>query len=77
MAKKPDVLLENERHEQFARCVANGNDLLACYIGVGYPRDRNAAVLLAKHSDIRRRCKERHKIQKSYAHKQRGYEHPV
>jgi hypothetical protein len=75
--KKPDVMLENERHEQFARCVAQGNDVLVCYIGVGFNHDRNAAEMLAKSPDIRRRCDERFKIQKPHAHKRNGYRHPV
>lgn len=77
MAKKPDVPLENVRHEQFARCVANGNDLLVCYYGVGFNKDRTAAEILAKSPEIRRRSKERHKIQKPHAHYRNGYKHPV
>lgn len=78
MTKKiPDEALENERHEQYARCLAAGNDVLVCYYGVGFPMDRSAAEALAKAPDIRRRAEQRHKIMKPYAHKAHGYRHPV
>ena len=75
--KKPDVPLENERHEMFCRCLAAGNDPFVCYFGVGYPRDREGAIELAKSPIIRKRAKEYHAILKPAAHKQSGYRHPV
>ena len=75
--KTPDVMLENRQHEMFARCVAAGNNPFACYFGVGYPRDREAAAELVRMPAIRERCEVIHSKIKPHAHYRYGYKHPV
>lgn len=66
--------LDNERHEMFVRCVAAGNDVLVCYYGVGYEKDRRAAVALANLPIIREQVETYHGILNPTASK--PFEHP-
>lgn len=77
--KKPPVhpRLDNERHEQFARCIAVGNQPHVCYIGVGYPRDPNAAEALAKNKAIRLRSEEIYRQRRPAMYAAHGYKHLV
>jgi len=50
MGKRKDPVharLENNRQEQFARCIAVGNLPAVCAIGTGYANDPDAAYTLA------------------------------
>lgn len=79
MPKKPkpplSPRLENERHEQFARCIAVGNLPQACYVGVGYPRDNAAAFELANSKTMRLRAEEIFRQRRPSQYKQHGYKH--
>lgn len=67
--------LDNERHEQFARCLAQHNAPAVCYFGVGYPRDEAAAERLADDSRIRKRAEEVFRQIKPFQYAECGYEH--
>jgi len=79
MPRRPSLQdrLENDTHEQFARCIAMGNDLMVCYIGCGYPHDKEAAKSLANREKIRLRAEEWFSRNKAHAWYKRGYTHPV
>ena len=67
--------LDNESHEQFARCLAVGNRPIVCYIGVGYNRDEDAAMALADSKSIRLRAEEIFRQLKPKRYAARGYIH--
>lgn len=67
--------LDNERHEQFARCIAAGNLPLVCYFGVGYNRDEAAALELANSKHIRLRAEEIFRQIKPHQYYAHGYKH--
>lgn len=76
--KRPPVTyspLDNERHEQFARCIAAGNLPLVCYFGVGYNRDEAAALELANSKPIRLRAEEIFRQIKPHQYSAHGYKH--
>lgn len=67
--------LDNESHEQFARCVAAGNLPLVCYFGVGNNRDEAAALELANSKPIRLRAEEIFRQIKRHQYNAHGYKH--
>lgn len=75
--KRPPIQprLDNERHEQFARCIAAGNLPMVCYIGVGYNRDEAAATELANSKTIRLRAEEIFRQTKRHQYSAHGYKH--
>jgi len=77
MPRKPLIhpRLDNERHEQFARCIAVGNLPLVCYVGVGYNNDAEAATELANNKPIRLRAEEIFRQRRPHQYKQHGYTH--
>jgi len=77
MPRKPPIQtrLDNETHEQFARCIAMGNMPVVCYFGVGYNRDEAAAVELANAPIIRARCEEIFRQKKPHQYSAHGYKH--
>lgn len=75
--KRPPIQprLDNERHEQFARCIAAGNLPLVCYFGVGNNRDEAAATELANSKPIRKRSEEIFRQIKPHQYSAHGYKH--
>lgn len=75
--RKPPVhpRLDNDTHEQFARCIAVGNHPLVCYIGVGNNRDENAAMELARSKTMRLRAEEIFRQLRPHQYIQYGYKH--
>ena len=69
--------IDNERHEQFARCLGAGNEPLVCFYGVGYPMDEQAAISLARSKVIRLRAEEWFRRIKPRGWQLNGYKHPV
>jgi hypothetical protein len=69
--------LDNDKHEQFARCIGSGNEPLVCYFGVGYPMDEEAAKSLARTKAIRLRAEEWFRQTKPRGYQLNGYKHPV
>lgn len=75
--KRPPIQtrLDNECHEQFARCIAAGNLPMICYIGVGYNSDEAAATALADSKPIRLRAEEVFRQTKRHQYAAHGYKH--
>lgn len=67
--------LENEKHEIFARCVANGNQPAICYYGVGYEHNPDAAWILADSKAIRARCEEIYAQNNPWQYRNKKYTH--
>ncbi len=67
--------LDNESHEQFARCIAAGNMPLVCYFGVGNNRDEATATALANSKPIRLRAEEIFRHIKPHQYVAHGYKH--
>ena len=55
--------LENERLEQFARCLAMGTDYEMCFRAVGYAPNELSARIMASRPEIRARAEEFHEQQ--------------
>lgn len=58
MPRRPELQarIENDRHEQFARCLGLENDLEVCALGIGMPVEQ--ATELARQKKIKLRAEE-------------------
>lgn len=79
MPRRPPLQerLESDKHEQFARCLGMENELMTCYVGVGYPYDEEAAKSLASQEKIKKRAEEWFSRKKQHAWYKRKFEYPV
>ena len=77
MPRRPELQarLENDKNEQFARCLGMENTLEVCAIGVGY--DLEVARALAHQKQIRLRAEEWFSRTKQQAWYKRKMEYPV
>lgn len=67
--------LDNESHEQFARCISAGNFPIVCHIGVGYNGEEAAANALANSKSIRLRAEEIFRQKEPTQYSTHGYTH--